>query len=155
MIIRVNPEDLEISTRYQHMCLQRERSFRHGCPNYGKKKGCPPRELISDVFDFSKSIYLICTNIDLEARVKPIRESHPDWTEKAVYSPRYWQPGARKEHEREIKEFLGGHENQYVEKTPEGARLNVDSLCRKYGIELEWSPRKITRIIALAGERKS
>lgn len=154
MIAQIDPQDLEISVKYQHMCLVRGGSFRLGCPNYGKKKGCPPRALISEVFDFEKPLYLICSDINLEDRVKSIRESHPDWSEKAVYNPRYWQPGARKEHEREIISFLKNYKNQYVERTPEGAGVNVDALCRRYGIKLEWPPRKITRIVSIAGMRK-
>jgi predicted metal-binding protein len=151
MIIQIKPSDLEISSEYQHMCLKRGGSFRKGCPNYGKKEGCPPRELISKIFDFNKPIYMICTEIDLEKRVKHIRENHPDWTEAAIYNPRYWQPAARKVHEAEIEKFLETYLGVYVERTPEGAGINIDSLCRKYGVELEWPPRKITRLVSLAG----
>lgn len=154
MILQIDLKDLEISVKYQHMCLRRGGSFRAGCPNYGKKKGCPPRELISDVLDLDKPAYLILTEINLEERVKPIREAHLDWSDKAVYNPRYWQPAARKEHEKTITEFLENYENQYIERNPEGAGVNVDAVCKKYGIELEWPPRKITRIVSIAGTRK-
>jgi hypothetical protein len=39
MIVSITRMDLEISNKYQHMCLQKSNSFRNGCPNYGKKPG--------------------------------------------------------------------------------------------------------------------
>ncbi len=154
MIIQIKREDLEISRKYQAACLKCGGSFRHGCPNYGKKEGCPPRRLFSEDYDLDKLIYLISTDFDLEPHTGKIRETHPNWTEKAVYNPRYWQATARKLHALDVENFLLGHSGYVVERTPEGSGINVDALCRKFGIVLEWPPRKLTRLISIGAMKK-
>jgi len=37
MILKINSEDLEISSRYQCLCLSKGDSFGCGCQNYGIK----------------------------------------------------------------------------------------------------------------------
>ena len=154
MILKISAEDLEISRKYQCMCLKTGGSFRNGCPNYGKKSGCPPRKLFDEDYDMSRDIYLIVSNFDLTEHTQRIRTRHPTWTEKAVYNPRYWQATARKLHEREIEAFTKEHPGYSTERTPEGAGINVDLLCQNHGIELEWPPRKLTRIVSVGGVRR-
>jgi predicted metal-binding protein len=149
MIIKIDVHDLEISREYQCMCLKRSNSFRNGCPNYGRKAGCPPRKLFNEDYDLNKPVYLIATDFDLTQQTGRIRKMHPDWTEKAVYNPRYWQATARKVHEVEILEFLLINPSYRVERSPEGAGINVDNLCRNYGINLEWPPRKVARVVSI------
>lgn len=152
MIVPITRMDLEISNKYQHMCLQKNNSFRNGCPNYGKKPGCPPRNLFNEDYDLTKPIYLISTDFDLTDHVQRIKIAHPIWTEKAIYNPRYWQAKARKLHEKDIADFLSEHPEYFVERSPEGAGINVNDLCTKLGINLEWPPRKITRIVSVGAK---
>lgn len=154
MIVQINKKNLEISESYQCMCLIKSNSFRQGCPNYGKKLGCPPRSLFNEGYSLDEPIYLIATDFDLTKGTQRIRENHPKWTEKAVYNPRYWQPTAKKLHEKEIQQFLEEHKGYAIERSPEGAGINVDRLCRLEGIELEWPPRKITRIVSIGAMKK-
>lgn len=154
MIVPINKDDLEISKSYQCMCLIRSNSFRQGCPNYGKKKGCPPRTLFNEDHDLNKPLYLIATDFDLTEHAQKIRKAHLNWTEKAVYNPRYWQATARRLHEKEIGDFLKEHVEYSIERSPEGSGINVDRLCRLQGIILEWPPRKLTRVVSI-GARKS
>ena len=155
MIIQIKKEDLEISKKYQCLCLSRGGSFRNGCPNYGKKEGCPPRRLFSEDYDLDKPIYLISSDFDIFNHSEKIREKHPGWTEKAIYNPRYWQATARKIHRLDIGKFLSAYPNYAVERSPEGAGVNVDALCKSVGIILEWPPRKLTRLISLGAIRIS
>lgn len=154
MILEIDRKNLEISQSYQCLCLTRSNSFRQGCQNYGKKKGCPPRSLFNEDYNLDEPLYLIATDFELIEHAKKIRNAHLDWTEKAVYNPRYWQATARKVHEVEIQEFLRVHPNYQVERSPEGAGINVDSLCRQNGINLEWPPRKLTRMVSIGAKKK-
>ncbi|MEI7719341.1 MAG: hypothetical protein WCI72_05715, partial [archaeon] len=149
MIVEINESDLEISESYQCLCLVKSNSFRQGCPNYGKKPECPPRKLFSEDYDLTNSLYLIATDFDLTEHAQRIRKAHLDWTEKAVYNPRYWQATARKLHEAEIEDFLKEHRAYSIERSPEGCGINVTNLCRQNRIYLEWPPRKLARIISI------
>ena len=154
MIVKIEAHDLEISRIYQCMCLKKSNSFRHGCPNYGKREGCPPRNLFDEDYDLDRPIYLIATDFDLTKQADRIRRAHPDWTEKAIYNPRYWQNTARKIHSNEISDFLKENPEYTIEKSPEGAGINIDKLCRDYGILLEWPPRKFTRVVSIGAIKK-
>jgi predicted metal-binding protein len=154
MIISINIQDLEISREYQCMCLKKSNSFRNGCPNYGKREGCPPRNLFHEEYNLNEPIYLIATDFDLTQQTNKIRRAHPDWTEKAIYNPRYWQNTARKTHLSEISNFLKENPNYTIERSPEGAGINIDKLCSSYGINLEWPPRKITRVVSIGAIKK-
>lgn len=95
---------------------------------------------------------MISTDFDLTDHVQRIKIAHPIWTEKAIYNPRYWQAKARKLHEKDIVDFLIEHPEYSVERSPEGAGINVNDLCTKLGITLEWPPRKITRIVSVGAK---
>ena len=154
MIREIEKNSLEISERYQCLCLKRSNSFRKGCPNYGKKNGCPPRSLFNEDYDLTKPIYLITTDFELTEHAQRIRAVHLNWTERAVYNPRYWQATARKLHEKEVREFLKEHNSYSIERSPEGSGINVDRLCKLCDILLEWPPRKLTRIVSIGAIKK-
>jgi predicted metal-binding protein len=154
MIIQFDKSILEISVKYQGICLCKSNSFRNGCPNYGKKPGCPPRNLFSEDYDLREPIYLIATDFDLTEHAQKIRNAHPNWTEKAIYNSRYWQNTARNRHLDEIQEFMSAHPNYSIERSPEGSGINIDSLCRQQGIVLEWPPRKVSRVVSIGAIRK-
>jgi hypothetical protein len=88
MIIEINKNFLEISKTYQCSCLIRSHSFPRGCPNYGRKNGCPPRNLFDQDYDLKNPLYLISTDFDMTEQSSKIRLMHPNWTEKAIYNPR-------------------------------------------------------------------
>jgi len=149
MIIQIEKNNLKISEKYQCLCLARSNSFRNGCPNYGNKKGCPPRNLFNEDYNLNEPLYLISTDLELTEHTNRIRSAHPDWTEKAVYNSRYWQATARKLHEIEIQQFLKQHVGYVIERSPEGSGIDVDGLCKQIGIVLEWPPRTLSRTVSI------
>ncbi len=156
MIIKINPKIINFSKGVQKLCLKKGGSFSHGCPNYGVKEGCPPNQpMIDNVFDFRENIYLIYTEFNVGRFAKHIREKHPGWTDKQCYNPRYWQQGARKEHNLELDNFLEKYPGLEFNKCPEAHGINVDSLMKDIGVNLEWPPRNLTRIVSLGGFPKS
>jgi len=150
-IINIDPKIIKFSNKVQSLCLQTSKSFPKGCPNYAKKPGCPPQPLINGIFDLQKPIYLIYTDFEIKKVAERMRKKHHDWTEKQGYNPRYWQGTARKQHKLELKEFLETHPKTITNKNPEAHGVNVNNLMNKIGINLEWPPRKLSRIISLGG----
>jgi len=153
--LKINSKDIYFSENIQRLCLKQGGSFPKGCPNYGKKKGCPPQPLIDKIFDLSKTIYMIYTEFKIGKFAERMGEKHPKWSEKMKHNSRYWQPRARKEHKKELEKFLEEHSNMIINKVPEGHGVNVHKLfLRTTGKNLEWPPRKLTRLISLAGYAK-
>ena len=59
-----NIEVIEIDPKFQELCKHPYPNHPKGCPNYVKKKGCPPKQkLFFDIFD--SDFYLIFTKFDL------------------------------------------------------------------------------------------
>ena len=76
-----------------------------GCPNLGKKCGCPP--YASMIFDHIQlPYYAIVNEFNLESHVDSLRIRHPTWSERQLECCLYWQPKARKQLNKLIKDFL-------------------------------------------------
>jgi hypothetical protein len=154
MILKLAPKDIVFGEYVQNFCRNTYGNYRLGCPNYGKKKGCPPCELIDEILDFSKPIYLIYSEFNVGEFASKMRNRHSGWTEKQAYNSRLWQGRARKEHNLEIKKFLGEHPGASVVLQPERKGVDVNLIFTRLGIKLEWPPRQIARVVSLAGEKR-
>lgn len=144
MIIEVHPVLLTTC-----LCQRRYRNHRHGCPNYGIKPGCPPREIWNH-----DPAYAIITEFDLGAHVERMRALYPEWSKYQLVCCLYWQGTARKVLKEEIVRFLRLYSGYVVDPTPEAAGVNVTATLKAVGIELEWPPEKIVRQVALAYQRR-
>jgi predicted metal-binding protein len=167
VILRVNPV---IDDRVRGLCTRPYPGAPRGCPNFGKKFGCPPHApLFQNVFDLERPIYAVINIFDFEGHVARMKAKHPDWTDKQAGCSRYWQSTARKDHMEKIKEFLGEHQEYTVctawykgappmkrilYSAPEAMGIDVTKTLRNAGIELEWPPKTVARQVALAGIRK-
>ena len=62
MIIKISPKIISLDKKFQGICKKPYYGHSKGCPNYGKRKDCPPNlPLLDEIFDFEKDIYLIYT----------------------------------------------------------------------------------------------
>jgi len=158
----VEPEWLQFSRRMQGLCAKPFYKHAQGCPNLGqsleKKPECPPNaELIDRVLDLERELYVIYTPFEVGKFVEHIRERHPDWSNRQVYNPWYWQPAARKLHRRDVAEAVEELGLEKVTGSPEGHGVNVSFLMRNAGIELSWkwppehSLENITYRVSLGG----
>jgi predicted metal-binding protein len=150
-----NIHTINIDPMFQKLCRQSYPGHTKGCPNYGKKKGCPPQQkLFFDIFD--QDFYLIYTEFDLATHVKKMRKKHSDWTDRQLYCCLYWQGTARKNLKAEItraKKMLPHH---HITTCPEAMGVNVTDLMEDNAdIELEWPPKTTTYQVAIAGLKKS
>lgn len=152
MIIELNPEIIPYDKKFQFLCRCPYHRHPRGCPNYGKKEGCPPGQpLINAVFDFQKNIYLVYTEFDLASHAAKMKKLYPHWSEYQIYCVLYWQPLARKFQRQEEEKALREFNLDYICCSPEAHGVNVTELMRRIGVILEWPPRNTTRLVSLAG----
>ncbi|HDY88817.1 MAG TPA: hypothetical protein ENH82_11990, partial [bacterium] len=135
------------------LCVKPYPNHKKGCPNYGKKKGCPPDVPMFDSFyDTSKPTYAIYNKFDFKGHVDRMREKHPDWSRRQLECCLYWQGTARKKLKERINEFIFLADERYVvNTTPEAMGVNVTETMKRVGVELEWPPVNIAYQVAMAG----
>lgn len=141
MIISINPSRIEYKHSIQNICKAPYYGHPKGCPNFGKKNGCPPEQkLIDEIFDFEKELYLIYTEFMVGEFAEKMKLMHPEWENfpRQLYNPRRWQPTARKEHKNEIINFFIQYPNTIVDSSPEAKGVNVSNLMKIIGVELNW-----------------
>ena len=152
MIVKIDPEIIPYSKEVQNLCAVKYYKHPNGCPNYGKRDSCPPNQpLINEVLDFEKDVYLIYIEFDVGNFAKRMWDRHPNWTERQAYNPRLWQPRARKYLREEEQKAREEYNLEIIDKSPEARGVNLNLLFKRIGVELEWPPRKITRVASLGG----
>jgi len=205
MIKKINPSIIPYDILITGLCRAPYKGHSKGCPNYGKKQGCPPQKLINEVFDFNRDMYIIYTEFPVgkfaekmrkkhskwkessypdnpkksseyvEVIKNKLKEKHPSWSKEYFaenpgdkwkssrqwYNPRRWQPKARKEHTKEIKEFKEKYPDAVVDRCPEAHGVNLTGLMYELGVKLDWQWPPVhnlenkTYMISIAGYPKS
>ncbi|MBT3397656.1 hypothetical protein HOA55_03290 [archaeon] len=79
MIMKIDSSIIPYDDAIRELCGTPYYGHPRGCPNCGKKDGCPPQELISDYFDFDKDMYIIFTEFPVGEFAERMRATHPDW----------------------------------------------------------------------------
>lgn len=152
MIVQINPKEILLDINSPKLCCRPYPNHPRGCPNYGKKTGCPPKVLpLDEVLDFEKEMYVIYTDFNIGKHAEKMKSLHPDWTERQIYCCLYWQPKARKMHKEEIERYKKEKKIGLILSSPEAMGVNVTSLMKKIGVNLEWPPKKITRLVSIGG----
>ena len=124
-----------------------------GCPNYNKKKGCPPTSLpITKLLNLNKNTYAIWNKFNFWKHRTRMLSLHPRWSDRQTECCLYWQGRARKQLQLECLKFRQTHPNQLILKVPESHGINVTATMLKIGIELEWPPINFTYQVAIAGK---
>lgn len=136
-------------SKMRALCARPYPGHPKGCPNFGKKTGCPPEApLLGQVFDLTRECYLVWNEFDLAAHVSRMRHAHPDWTDRQLTNCLYWQPGARKALNEMVDRFWGRFEGMGIERCPEALGLNVTETLKRAGVEMEWPP--VTKALQVA-----
>ena len=146
---------LAIDLSVRGLCRRPYPNHKKGCPNFGKKDGCPPAStMIGDTINLFRPIYAVYNVFDFVGHVERMTEKHPGWTKRQVECCLYWQPRARKHLREKIVLFLMDHPGLTVVHTPEAQGVNLTETMRRVGIELEWPPVTKTYQIVLAGNQR-
>lgn len=136
------------------LCWRPYANHPKGCPNFGRKKGCPPNTpVFSEVIDITKGVWAIWNVFNFAGHVDRMQEKHPNWTQRQLECCLYWQPVARKQLREEIKKFCSEYPGMWVVNVPEAMGVNLTATMQKIGVYLEWPPRVKTLQIVLAGYR--
>lgn len=131
-----------ISTNTAKLCRLPYPDHPKGCPNFGKKQGCPPdtplwHSLVESPY------WLVYQRFDLDAQEKRMLEKHPNWSKRQARCLLYWQKGV---YNSVISEaisymnflfFLSKGEKHRLISNPEGAGIDLFETCRMAGIKLE------------------
>lgn len=137
------------------LCVKPYPGHPKGCPNFNKKKGCPPNcARFEDYFDMTQPIYAIVNEFDFKSHTDRMRALRPDWSDRQVECCLYWQPKARKALAEGAIEFLREHKGYTVNATPEAMGLVVTETLMTVGVHLEWPPKLVTYQVAVAGIKK-
>lgn len=121
-----------------------------GCPNFGKKDGCPP-DGNNFLENFENTAGLVAIGFNLSEWIDIRRQEQPSWTDKALGNLRHWQPHVRSNLKKLLSEVnINGYEPIF---TPEAMGVNVTDTCKNANINLEWPPKNWVYQIALIGRR--
>lgn len=141
-----------IQNTLMQLCLAPYPGHPNGCPNYGRKDGCPPQSpRYWETLDTDKGIYVIFNAFDIGAHIKQMLERHPKWSDRQARYCLYWQGTARKQLREKIWRFSQEHPGLAIVNCPEAQGVDVTPTMAGVGVELEWPPRKIAYQIVLAG----
>lgn len=141
-----------IDYKMRVLCRKAYPNHPHGCPNWGKKEGCPPScKPIDKLLDFDKPVWAVWSKFNIHDHVERMRSLHPEWTDRQLNCCLYWQPKARQVLKREVTTFLSQHIGIKTVTCPEASGVVLTPTMAQVGIELEWPPKNWTYQIILAG----
>ena len=140
-----------IDYKMRGLCCKPYPLHKNGCPNFHKKKGCPPdAPKFEDIIDSNKPIYAIYNKFNFEEHTLKMKDKHPEWTKRQVECCLYWQPKARKLLKEKIKKFLEIFPDMNIISCTEACGVNITETMKNAGIILEWPPQKYTYQIVFA-----
>jgi len=147
-----------VDLNVRRLCVRPYPGHPHGCPNHGKKQGCPPTvPTLDHVLDLERPVWAVWNAFDFKSYLNRMRTMHPGWSYRQLACCLYWQRGARKKLEAEIAKFFSKTKHwamQRVLECPEATGVNVTAMMKVIGIELEWPPTTVAYQVALVGTMK-
>lgn len=156
--MQANPVMLDVGV--STLCCRIYPNHPKGCPNFNKKKGCPPTAPSLDkILDLSCPIFAVWNVFPFGEHVEMMRGKHPKWTLRQLENCLYWQPKARKQLRQEVRKFI--IEEEMIDDPrnppltvwcPEAHGVNVTATMEQIGIKLEWPPKEFAIQVVLIGE---
>ena len=175
-LIEISSDLIVSDEEIQKYCKLAYPGHKDGCLNYGKKNrlngirsdlksriinDCPPGiPLINEIFEFSKSLYIIYTEFELGKNAERLFQNGNHKKPEHCYNMRFWQETARKELRQQTEKFLDSEPNTIVDLTPEAHGVNLYHTMKNLGITIPWykpwppakhSIENITFRVALGG----
>jgi len=124
-----------------------------GCPNHGKKAGCPPKAPIFT--DVAKPPFiLVGVKFNLAEWAERMKQKHPKWSDRQARCCLYWQGKVRKRLREVCKGVAWVFGRNMIVSVPEAMGVHVFETCKTIGIELERNPKTYVWKIAILGDRK-
>jgi len=156
MIFEIDKNDLVLDRRAMGpWCRLPYPNHPKGCPNYDKKKACPPHSIFFNNI-VEPPFFLVIHTFDLEAQSMRMKKRHPEWSDRQSRNLLYWQKGVMKKLKEEAKAFIESYDGDLLlVEIPEANGVHVFKTCENVGIILDRNPRKIVRKIMIIGKRKT
>lgn len=143
-----------LARQHGELCRLKYPNHPYGCPNYGRKVGCPPTATFLKMLIYPSPIYIIWNIYPFGRHVQKMKLRHPEWSERQARCCLYWQGTARKQLRVKVGEFLLVHPDMRIVWCPEASGVNVTKTMASVNEILEWPPKTIAYQVVLAGERK-
>ncbi len=138
---------LKIDYSVRDLCRQPYPGHPKGCPNYGKKKECPPQApLLEDFIDILQPHYFLV----LECIRNGCRNNQENTLEEAQFRS-YWNDTLEEILHEYIQEFQKDHPGTVFTFHPSAVGVDVLETARNVGITLEENPEKVFYKIVLIG----
>ena len=147
-----NVKELIIDYRTREWCKLPYPDHPKGCPNYGKKSGCPPHApLIEEFVDIHNLIWLVTVEFDLASHVQRMLKLHPKWSNRQARCVLYWQPKVNKELKEAMLRYNHTIWGSVYTLCPEAMGVNVIETARRRGIQIKDFPTDKVYKVALIG----
>lgn len=131
-----------------------------GCPNFGKKRSCPPNApLIGKLLDLNEPVWAVWVDFDLGAHRDRMWRKHPKWSPRQAECCLYWQATVNNQLQDHVLSlfttgsFAAYHGPMKTVFCPEACGVNITATMESAGVFLEWPPVETVRKIALVGNR--
>jgi len=145
--------DVVIDNHSRAWCKLAYPGHPNGCPNFGKRAGCPPHSLLFEQL-VRPPFTLVAVKFNLEEHAKRMKEKHPAWSDRQARCVLYWQAGVDKRLREACEKTASEIPNSLIIYKPEAAGVHVFETCRKIGLVLERNPHKILWKVAIIGIKK-
>lgn len=151
----LGPVSVVCDKRMRAHCLDPYYKHPNGCPNWNYKEGCPPHvKYFPDIY--LPEVFVATIRFNFAEYLSGRKETHPDWSDKALRNPRHWQGHVRSE----LHHFLAEELLHRPEMTgdvifnPEAMGVNVFETCANAGLQLEHTPTNYVYNVALIATPK-
>lgn len=149
-IIFLGPTAVVCAKEIRELCARPYFKHSHGCPNLKTREDCPPKApFFLDVYE--PEVMIAAVVWDFEKYLTLMKIRHPDWTERQLRNPLYWQGHLRSalRNHVELLKQSGEVDNMEVIFNPEAMGVNITATCKPVGLNIEWPPQKFMHRVAL------
>ncbi|MBD3261395.1 MAG: hypothetical protein GF334_06870 [Candidatus Altiarchaeales archaeon] len=147
--------ELSIDMRARQWCELPYPNHPKGCPNYNKRKTCPPIvSTVKERFDLQKPLWVGVVDFDLAAHMERMREKHPDWSARQLACVLYWQAGVNRRLKDLTLSFHKKNKGTIYTLCPEAMGVHVLKTMRRLGFNIRRNPTQIVYKVSLIGYPK-
>ncbi|KKN09200.1 hypothetical protein LCGC14_1048950 [marine sediment metagenome] len=144
---------LRVDMEARRWCLLPYPGHSKGCPNFGKRRTCPPMvPEVGHLFDLSGRMWFVFMPFDLGAQAAKMRGRHPEWSERQARNCLYWQGTVNKALRMYATFFASRQPGSIVTYCPEAMGVHVFDTAEAVGVPLERVPMRLVRKVAMVGD---
>lgn len=157
----IQSDQIIFTLKTQRWCQLPYPGHKHGCPNYGKSKYCPPAApYFKDKIKHYHKFTLTILKFKFDDYKKSMKQIHEEWTDRQLGCVLYYQSQAKKL----LKEYLktksydlllscgSGFKDHY---SMEAVGIDVIKTLRGVGIDIEIKPKQYVHLVCLSAQYKT